>query len=64
LKTLKDYYPWSVMKNKKILVTGATGLLGSWLTEKLLISGNEITGLALNEELDFLLISKKNQRSN
>ncbi|OUX18454.1 MAG: hypothetical protein CBE17_01770 [Gammaproteobacteria bacterium TMED257] len=47
------------MKNKKILVTGATGLLGSWLTEKLLISGNEITGLALNDELDFLLISKK-----
>ena len=47
------------MKNKKILITGATGLLGSWLTEKLLILGNEITGLALNDELDFLLMSKK-----
>ena len=40
------------MKNKKILITGATGLLGSWLTE-IINLGNEITGLALNDELDF-----------
>ena len=45
----------------KILITGATGLLGKLATEKIIILGNEITGLALNDELDFLLMSKKSR---
>ena len=48
-----------VMNNKKILITGVTGLLGSWLAEKLLEKNCSITGLALNSELDFLINSKK-----
>mgnify|MGYP001254264571 FL=1 len=47
------------MKNKKILLTGATGLLGSWLAEELLRSNCTLTGLSLNNELDFLINSKK-----
>ena len=47
------------MENKKILLTGVTGLLGSWLAEKLLNNNCEIKGVALNGELDFLLKSKK-----
>jgi CDP-glucose 4,6-dehydratase len=47
-----------VMNNKKILITGVTGLLGSWLAEKLLEKNCSITGLALNSELDFLINSK------
>ncbi len=47
------------MENKKILLTGVTGLLGSWLAEKLLESNCEITGVALDKELDFLIKSKK-----
>ena len=47
------------MENKKILITGVTGLLGSWLAEKLLKSNCEITGVALDKELDFLIKSKK-----
>jgi CDP-glucose 4,6-dehydratase len=47
------------MKNKKILVTGATGLLGSWLSESLVQNNCTVTGLALNTELDFLINSKK-----
>ena len=43
------------MKNKKILVTGATGLLGSWLSESLVQNNCNVTGLALNTELDFLI---------
>ena len=42
-----------------IILTGVTGLLGSWLAEKLLNNNCEIKGVALNGELDFLLKSKK-----
>lgn len=43
---------------KNILLTGATGLLGSWLTEKLLEKNCDINGVALNKDLNFLLKSK------
>tara|TARA_B100000902_G_C27316193_1_gene921465 strand:- start:1844 stop:2803 length:960 start_codon:yes stop_codon:yes gene_type:complete len=46
------------MDKSNILLTGATGLLGSWLTEKLLEKDCKVTGVALNNELDFLLQSK------
>lgn len=40
-----------VYKNKKVLVTGATGLIGSNLTEKLLSFGNvQVYALARNED--------------
>tara|TARA_Y100000992_G_C21260179_1_gene490837 strand:+ start:153 stop:1112 length:960 start_codon:yes stop_codon:yes gene_type:complete len=47
------------MNNKKILVTGVSGLLGSWLSEYLLQNDCNVTGLALDRELDFLIKSKK-----
>ena len=47
------------MKNKKILLTGVTGLLGSWLAEELLDNNCDLTGLALNQDLNFLINSKK-----
>lgn len=47
------------MKNKKILLTGVTGLLGSWLAEELLDKNCDLTGLALNQDLNFLINSKK-----
>ena len=47
-----------MIDNKNILLTGATGLLGSWLTEKLLEKNCSIKGVALNEDLNFLLKSK------
>lgn len=46
------------MNKSNILLTGATGLLGSWLTEELLEKDCKVTGVALNNELDFLLESK------
>jgi len=46
-----------VLKNKKILVTGSTGLIGSWLVEKL-INNSNIVGIALDNSLDFLIKSK------
>jgi len=46
------------MDKSNILLTGATGLLGSWLAEKLLEKDCKVTGVALNNELDFLLQSK------
>ena len=48
-----------IMKNKKILLTGVTGLLGSWLAEELLNNNCDLTGLALNQDLNFLINSKK-----
>ena len=44
---------------EKVLITGITGLLGSWLAEKLLNDGIDVTGIALDHEKDFLLKSKK-----
>ena len=46
------------MDKSSILLTGATGLLGSWLAEKLLEQDCKVTGVALNNKLDFLLQSK------
>ena len=43
---------------KNILITGCTGLLGSWMAESLLKSNTTIKGIALNEDLNFLLKSK------
>ncbi len=37
---MADYW-----KNRKVLVTGCTGLLGSWVTKRLLDSGAEVTGI-------------------
>lgn len=50
------------MKNlnfKSALVTGITGLLGSWLAEELYQSGIEISGIALDKSKNELLDSKK-----
>ncbi len=44
---------------EKVLITGITGLLGSWLAEKLLNDGIDVTGIAIDHEKDFLLKSKK-----
>ena len=43
---------------KNILITGCTGLLGSWVVESLLKSNITIKGIALNQDLNFLLKSK------
>ena len=43
---------------KNILITGCTGLLGSWMAESLLKSEITIKGVALNQDLNFLLKSK------
>lgn len=37
-----------VFENKRVVVTGHTGFKGAWLTEWLLLSGAEVTGLALD----------------
>ena len=41
--SLKNFY-----KNKKILVTGATGFKGAWLTAWLLKLGSKVTGIGFN----------------
>jgi|TARA_B100001741_G_scaffold311597_1_gene313086 CDP-glucose 4,6-dehydratase len=45
-------------ENKNILVTGSSGLLGSWLIEDLLSMGCNVTGIAIDETKDDLLKSK------
>ena len=45
------------LNNKNILITGATGLVGSWLVERL-IDANTLLGIALDPSQDFLLESK------
>ena len=45
-------------ENKNILVTGSSGLLGSWLVEDLLNMGCNVTGIAIDETKDDLLKSK------
>ena len=47
-----------LLDNKNILITGCTGLLGSWMAESLLKSDITIKGVALNQDLNFLLKSK------
>tara|TARA_Y100000817_G_scaffold105360_2_gene82495 strand:+ start:11172 stop:12146 length:975 start_codon:yes stop_codon:yes gene_type:complete len=48
----------SFFHNRRILVTGSTGLLGSWLVEKLIFSGAIVTGISLDHSKDELLVSK------
>ncbi len=48
----------SLFENKNILVTGSSGLLGSWLVEELLNIGCNVTGISLDETKDDLLRSK------
>ncbi len=48
----------SFFHNRRILVTGSTGLLGSWLVEKLILSGSIVTGISLDHSKDELLVSK------
>lgn len=47
------------IKFKRVLITGITGLLGSWLAEELMKKNVEVLGVALDNEKDDLLISKK-----
>ena len=48
----------SFFANKYILVTGASGLLGSWLIEELLNQNAEVTGISLDSSKDALMKSK------
>tara|TARA_B100001250_G_scaffold343148_1_gene311688 strand:- start:2922 stop:3896 length:975 start_codon:yes stop_codon:yes gene_type:complete len=48
----------SLFKNKNILVTGSSGLLGSWLVEDLLNEKANVTGVSIDDSKDQLLISK------
>ena len=45
----------TLFENKNILVTGSSGLLGSWLVEDLLSMGCNVTGIAIDETKDDLL---------
>ncbi len=49
----------SFFENKNILVTGSSGLLGSWLVEDLLNQKASVTGVSLDNTKDQLLQSKK-----
>ena len=40
----------SFWKNKSVLVTGATGLVGSWLVHELLKQGSNVTALVLDND--------------
>lgn len=46
-----------VVPFKNVLVTGYSGLLGSWMSKSLLNLGCKVSGIALNKELDFLVES-------
>ncbi len=46
----------SFWKNKSVLVTGATGLVGSWLVKDLLVRGASVTALVLDNEPSSQLI--------
>lgn len=45
-------------KDKKVIVTGSSGLLGSWLVEDLLYNNAEVTGICIDDSKDGLLKSK------
>ena len=55
----------SEFKNKKIIITGHTGLKGSWLTA-ILISYGAVIGISdntiKNSHLNYLKIKNKNKR--
>ena len=36
-------------QNKKVFVTGCTGLLGSWLTAELVVQGADVVGLVRDQ---------------
>ena len=40
----------SFWKDKSVLVTGATGLVGSWLVHELLKQGSHVTALVLDND--------------
>ena len=56
---LKKFY-----KNKKVLVTGATGFKGSWLSIWLKMMGAEVVGYALEPytDRDNFVVSKLKQK--
>ena len=56
----------SFWKNKKVLVTGATGFIGSWLTERLVNLGSDVTAFIKENDpidLDSLLTVKNKIRT-
>ena len=55
MKKIKSFY-----KNKKILVTGATGFKGSWLCSWLLKLGAKVYGTGFNPNLNKNLFYKLN----
>ena len=46
----------SCWKGKSVLVTGATGLVGSWLVNELLKEGADVTALVLDSDPSSQLI--------
>ena len=46
---------WRSLSNKKILITGATGMVGSWLTTTLVLGIQE--GLLINTKIDAMVHS-------
>jgi CDP-glucose 4,6-dehydratase len=49
---------FSFFKEKKVLVTGSSGLLGSWLIEELINNDALVTGVSIDDSKDELLINK------
>ncbi len=53
-----DYIPWDKLKNKKLLVTGATGLIGSSIV-RILLHINEWRAL----ELSILILTRSTEKA-
>ena len=51
----------SFFKNKKILITGVSGFVGSNLTKNLVQLGAKVVGLSKNKKKDSLLFYEKNR---
>ena len=49
----------SKLNYNNVLLTGATGLLGSWVAEKLLLNNVNLTGVAIDNSKDDLLKFKE-----